>query len=129
MALDYIKGHDLNQLPKGRNEIDGDNLYVNIIETNLKPREEAKFEAHDQYIDIQVPLSGSESYGVKARSLCTRPVGEMNVEQDFILFDDAVEEIASRSAGEMIVFGPDTAHAPCIGEGPIRKAVFKVKLY
>lgn len=128
MALEYIKSHDLNSLQKGRNDIDGDNLYVNIIETTLKTKEEAKFEAHDQYIDIQVPISCGESYGVKARDLCTKPVGEMNVEQDYILFDDTVEEIVSRKAGEFIVFEPDTAHAPCIGEGPVRKAVFKVKV-
>ena len=118
---------DLNTLPKGRNDIDGDNLYVNIIETSLKTKEEAGFEAHDRYIDIQVPISGGESYGVKARTLCTKPVGEMDVEKDCILFDDAVEEVVSREAGEFIVFEPDTAHAPCIGEGPIKKAVFKVK--
>jgi len=127
-ALEYIKGNDLSKLNKGRNDIDGDNLYVNIIETTLKTPQEAKFEAHDQYIDIQVPISCGESYGVKARELCTMPVGEMNVEQDYILFDDAVEEIVSREAGEMIVFEPDTAHAPCIGSGPIKKAVFKVKV-
>lgn len=127
-ALEYIKSNDLSKLNKGRNDIDGDNLYVNIIETNLKTPQEAKFEAHDQYIDIQVPISCGESYGVKARELCTQPVGEMNVEQDYILYDDAVEEIVSREAGEMIVFEPDTAHAPCIGQGPIKKAVFKVKV-
>lgn len=127
-ALEYIKSNDLSKLNKGRNDIDGDNLYVNIIETNLKTPQEAKFEAHDQYIDIQVPISCGESYGVKARELCTKPVGEMNVEQDYILYDDAVEEIVSREAGEMIVFEPDTAHAPCIGQGPIKKAVFKVKV-
>ena len=50
----------------------------------------------------------------------------MDVEKDCIMFDDAVEEVVSREAGEFIVFEPDTAHAPCIGEGPIKKAVFKV---
>ncbi|HOE94143.1 MAG TPA: YhcH/YjgK/YiaL family protein, partial [Candidatus Cryptobacteroides sp.] len=83
---------------------------------------------HDAFIDIQIPLSGPETFGVKPRSECTQPRGEMDSVKDILFFDDAIEETVTVKAGEMIVFKPDTAHAPLIGFGPIRKAIFKVSV-
>lgn len=125
-ALEYIQQNDLNALPKGRHTIDGDNLWVNIVDSVLRPQSEAKFEAHNQYIDIQIPLSAPESYGVKSRNECKQPIGEFNEADDYILFEDEITAIETRQPGEMIVFTPDDAHAPLIGDGPIHKAIFKV---
>lgn len=72
--------------------IDGENLWVNIVETELKPISLAKFEAHNKYIDIQIPLSGSEQFGVKERKACTQAFGMFDNENDYILFDDAITE-------------------------------------
>lgn len=127
-ALDFIKNTDLGTLPLGKHIIDGDNLWVNIVDSHLKTPTEATLEAHDKYIDIQIPLSCEEKFGVKPRSECTSPRGEMNTEKDIIFFDDKVEEIICKKPGEMVVFAPDTAHAPLIGEGMIHKAIFKVKV-
>jgi beta-galactosidase beta subunit len=52
----------------------------------------------------------------------------MDSVKDILFFDDAIEETVTVEAGEMIVFKPDTAHAPLIGSGPIRKAIFKVSV-
>ncbi|MCR5002814.1 MAG: YhcH/YjgK/YiaL family protein [Bacteroidales bacterium] len=127
-ALDFIKDNDLGAMPLGKHFIDGDNLWVNIVDSKLKTPTEATLEAHDKYIDIQIPLSCEEKFGVKPRSECTSPRGEMNTEKDIIFFDDKVEEIIARKPGEMVVFEPDTAHAPLIGEGMIHKAIFKVRV-
>lgn len=127
-ALEYIQQNNLNALSCGRHIIDGDNLCVNIVDSELSPSSEAKFEVHNQYIDIQIPLSAPESYGVKSRSECQQPIGEFNEDDDYILFEDEITTIATRQPGEMIVFTPDDAHAPLIGEGLIHKAIFKVKV-
>lgn len=127
-ALEYIQQNDLNALPNGRHTIDDDNLWVNIVDSVLRSQREAKFEAHNQYIDIQIPLSAPESYGVKDRSECQLSIGEFIEADDYILFDDEITTIETRQPGEMIVFTPDDAHAPLIGEGPIHKAIFKVKV-
>lgn len=126
-ACEYIRTHDLSAMRPGHYEIDGDNLYVNIVDTELKPACEARLEAHDRYIDVQIPLSCTETFGVKARKECTMPRGEMDIENDIIFFGDSIETLVNVRAGEMIVFPPDTAHAPLIGTGRIRKAIFKVK--
>lgn len=127
-ALEYIRQTDLSALTNGRHTIDGDNLWVNIVDSELRSSSEAKFEVHNQYIDIQIPLSAQESYGVKSRVKCRQPIGEFNEADDYILFDDEITIIETRQPNEMIVFTPDDAHAPLIGEGSIHKAIFKVRV-
>lgn len=126
-ALDFIKTNDLNSLPIGKHIIDGDNLWVNIVDAELREAKESKFEAHNKYIDIQLPLSASEQFGVKPRKDCKQPICEFNEADDYILYKDEIETIETVKAGEMIVFTPDSAHAPLIGKGKIHKAIFKVK--
>lgn len=127
-ALKFIEENDLNTLPTGKHVLDGDNLWVNIVDSNLKTPEQARLEAHDQYIDIQVPLSKAETFGVMPRQMCQKPVGEMDTVKDIIFFEDPVGPTVTIEAGKMITFGPETAHAPLIGEGTIHKAIFKVKV-
>lgn len=127
-ALEFIKTHDLNALPLGRTEIDGDNLWVNIEKCKMRTVVIAHLEAHKKYIDIQIPLSGEEMYGVKPVSECESPVAEYNEEKDIIFYRDNFDKIEVRQPGEMIVFTPEDAHAPLIGVGTIKKAVFKIKV-
>ena len=139
-AQEFIRSTDLNSLPAGKNVIDGENLYVNVVNTELRPAPRARFEAHDQYIDIQVPLSGPETYASMPRRKCVAQCGEYNPADDIVFFDDPVADFTNpsepapgvkfetRQPGEQIVFGPDDAHAPLIGEGKIHKVIFKVKV-
>ena len=127
-AIEYIKTTDLNALENGKHYIDGDNLFVNIMDSNMKTPEQARLEVHDRYIDIQIPLSRTETFGVKPRCECTQPDGEMNVEKDVMFFKDFTEDRFTAEIGEIVTFAPDMAHAPLIGEGVIHKAVFKVKV-
>ncbi len=126
-ALEYAKTHDLNALETGKHILDGENLFLNICDSAMKTPQQARLEVHDRYIDVQIPLSKDETFGVKARSECTQPDGEMNTEKDILFYNDPVEETVTVKAGEIIVFEPHQAHAPLIGEGTIRKAIFKVK--
>ena len=127
-TIEYINTHDLNALENGRHVLDGDNLFVNIVDGNMRSVNDARLEVHDVYIDVQVPLSKDETFGVKPRTLCEKPVGEMNTVDDIMFYDDPIEETLSVAAGEVVTFAPDMAHAPLIGEGTIHKAIFKVKV-
>lgn len=127
-ALEYIASHDLNALPSGKLVIDADNIWVVIVDSDLRTVDAARLEAHDRYIDIQVPLSGPESYGLRPRGECTRPDGAFDTENDIIFFSDPVQAVLSRNPGEPIIFYPEDAHAPLIGEGRIHKAIFKVRM-
>ena len=127
-ALQFIKDNDLGKLEAGKHLIEGEDLFVNIVDSTLKTPQEARLEVHDRYIDIQVPLSCAETYGVKPRSECTMPVGEMDPVKDILFYDDPVENTVTAQIGQAVTFAPDTAHAPLIGEGTIHKAIFKVKV-
>ena len=56
-ALEFIRNTDLNSLENGKHIIDGDNLFVNIVDSDMKTPQQARLEVHDKYIDIQIPLS------------------------------------------------------------------------
>lgn len=127
-ALEYIAKTDLNALECGKHFIDGDNLFVNIVDSNLKTREAARLEVHNEYIDIQVPLSGPETYGVKPRTECVGEDGEYNPVKDILFYTDKDWQEITVYEGEPITFDPDMGHAPLIGEGTIHKAIFKVKV-
>ena len=127
-ALRFIEETDLAALPAGKHVIDGDHLWVNIVDSPMKTTEQALYEVHDRYIDIQVPLSKDETFGVLPRAMCHQPVGEMDPGKDILFFADPVNALVKVEAGKTITFGPDTAHAPLIGEGTIHKAIFKVEV-
>ena len=127
-ALQYIADHDLSELENGKHLIDGEDLFVNIVDSQMKTPEQARLEVHNKYIDIQVPLSKAESFGVKPRKDCVEPDGEFNAEKDILFYNDKDRTTVTVQLGEAITFDPDTAHAPLIGEGTIHKAIFKVKV-
>lgn len=127
-ALKFIAENDLCALENGKHIIDGDNLFVNIVDSQLKTPEQARLEVHNVYIDIQVPLSGEESFGVKPRTEAEGPEGEFNTEKDILFYTDKSWQTITVGPGQPITFDPDTAHAPLIGEGTIHKAIFKVKV-
>ena len=59
-AIQFISTHDLNQLPLGKTVIDGDKVYINVMETSAAPLEEREYEVHKNYMDIQMDLVGVE---------------------------------------------------------------------
>ena len=127
-AIKFIEENDLSELEPGKHLIDGEHLFVNIVDSKMKTPEQARLEVHDKYIDIQVPLSKAESFGVKPRKDCMEPDGEFNAEKDILFYKDKDWTTITVKVGEAITFDPDTAHAPLIGEGEIHKAIFKVEV-
>lgn len=61
-AIHYIKEHSLNDLKKGRNEVDGDFAFINCFEYETLPEEKTAFEAHEKYADIHMVISGEEKW-------------------------------------------------------------------
>lgn len=60
-AIDFIESHDLGALSLGRNEVDGDNVFINVMEIETKDSSDVKFEVHKKYIDIHIDLKGTEA--------------------------------------------------------------------
>lgn len=129
-AIEFLANNDLSALETGKHIINGDKLFLNICDSDLKTPQQARFEAHRKYIDIQIPLSGPESFGIMPVEKCCRQEGEFNTEKDIVFFKDAISDgtVFTAQPGQIVVFGPDDAHAPLIGQGKIHKAIFKVLL-
>lgn len=59
-AISFISTHNLNDLPLGKTCIDGDKVYINVMETQAEPLEKRQYEVHKNYLDIQMDLIGIE---------------------------------------------------------------------
>ena len=57
-AIEFLQSHDLNAMEVGKTELKGKDLVVNVAQTTPKAKEQAKLETHNEFIDIQIPLSG-----------------------------------------------------------------------
>lgn len=126
-VITFIASNDLNALETGKHAIKGDDLYVNIAVAKGKTKEEAVMETHEKMIDIQIPLSASETYGYTP--LCDLPAGEYNEEKDITKLPGvAGQTYVTCTPGMFAIFFPQDGHAPCISEeAEIKKAIFKVR--
>lgn len=125
-AFDALKGFDLENLEPGKYEIDGEEIFLNLVERGLKSPAEAKLEVHDRYIDVQVVLRGKEGFGWSERADMKQPQAPFNTEKDIQFFDDVPQTYYTLQPGQFTILLPEDAHAPLVGEGEIRKAILKV---
>ena len=128
-AVDFLKRTDLGSLAAGRHDIDGDNCFAIVNDSaELVPPCERKIEFHRRYFDIQIPLTGEETYGLA--ELDASAVGEFDTEKDIGFVGQKTVPVTLRP-GEFAVFFPEKcAHAPaCSLSVPrtIRKIVVKIK--
>ncbi len=125
-VIEFINNNDLNVLPEGKHEIKGSDLFVNIQVAKGKTPDEAVLETHNVMIDIQIPLSGAETYGYTP--LCNLPEAEYNAEKDITKIPGlAAESYVTCQPGMFAIFFPQDGHAPCIAAEPIKKVIFKIK--
>ncbi|MDH4284012.1 MAG: YhcH/YjgK/YiaL family protein [Gallionellaceae bacterium] len=125
-AFDYVRTTDLLALVPGRYPIIGEQLFVIIENAEGRAHEAARLECHRRYIDIQLVLAGGEEMGWKPLADCKQPVDPFNVGKDIQFFHDAPVSWIAVPPGHFCIFFPEDAHAPLVGSGSIRKAIFKV---
>lgn len=129
-AFAYINQADLQNTEGGKYEIDGDNLRAAFSNKTGMTAEEstAKFECHNNHIDIQLCINGLETIGWKPRSKCTSSKGEYNPDKDVSFYNDTPDMFFQLTNGQFAIFFPEDVHAPMIGEREIKKLVIKVKM-
>ncbi len=130
-AFSFLQRPDIRSLAAGTYALDGDRVYVMIQEADLKDWDEAKWESHFRYADIQMPLIGRETIGLaptKGAAVVTPcPEGK-----DVQFLDCPDGRRFTLENGEMMILFPQDAHKPCVApsenERHVRKAVAKVLL-
>ncbi len=125
-AFDYLKNTNLSQLEAGKVILVEDALIVNINDTRLKNKPDAKLEVHNKYIDIQVPVSVDETFGWKDRSACSDVLHPFDTEKDVEFYNDTPTKYFTLQPSEFVIFFPEDGHAPCVGEGDIKKIIIKI---
>lgn len=110
-----------------RTHLEGEKLILIQSIDKAKAKENAFLEAHNRYIDIQICLEGNETMGWRNRSDCKTPKAPFDKEKDIIFYDDQPINYINVPAGSFAIFFPEDCHAPLIGEGSIKKIIFKVE--
>lgn len=127
-AFEYLKSLDYNNLELGKKELNGKDLIINIIDTKLKLVDDAKVEVHNNFADIQLPVSKNETYGWVDRANLKNEREAFNTEKDIQFFTDKATSFVTIQPRDFIIFFPHDGHAPGIGTGDIRKIVVKVRV-
>ncbi len=115
----------------GKHELSG-NDYANVETYTTKNLEDAKYDAHNNSIDIQILLSGKEKIYYRNRK-------NLNIytpyspERDIVFYSDEVKEDYIMLNGfNFVMLFPHEAHAPQVKAGEnteeVLKAVLKIRI-
>ena len=124
--INYIKSLDFEVIEDGRLEF-SDGIWANLQTYTTK--EDALFEAHRKYIDIQYMVSGQEKIGVCDYTKCKINIpydSEKDIE--FLDYENDFEYI-NMTPKDFLVLFPKDAHKPSISiseKVEVRKLVVKV---
>lgn len=128
-ALDFLKNMDVDSLTVGKFEIDGSNVFYMVQEYETLPHGECKYETHNNYIDIQLLVSGNEVIR------CTPEVTPelmtaYNPDKDVELFYIGEGYDFTLKAGNFVLLMTGELHAPKLmadKQEAVRKVVVKIK--
>ena len=125
----YAKEHDLASYEKGSHAIDGDRLFVNIVEYTTTIPEKRFWEAHKNYLDIHVMIHGTEQ--IDLNFIQNMDVKEFVEKDDFLPMDGEKYSSVILRDGDFLICYPSDGHRTAVAvNGPetIRKAIFKVRV-
>lgn len=126
-GFEWLKSQDLANIEPKKYIIDGDAVWANVQEYETK--DDAKYETHRKYIDIQYMIKGREFVGVTDKSNCVA-CEEYNPEIDLEFMDINIkEEYQILNEGDFLVFYPTDAHKPSISPDEklkVKKVIVKV---
>lgn len=126
-AIDYLMTVDINTLPLGKTEINGDRVFLQVMEARTHELTDESYEVHRDYMDIQIDIDGCEVIETALNGVT--PIGEYR--------PDFQKAAACAGAGGRCVMGPGRfilcmageAHGPggCLEQPEdIKKCVVKV---
>lgn len=128
-AFNFLANPACETLPNGRHDIDGDEVYAVVFRGKGREWDGACMEVHENYIDIQFMLFGTDRMGWKSRGDCeTRAEDEDKPEDDAYFYKDGPDTWFEVRPGQFTIFFPLDAHLPTTGEGHMHKIIVKVKV-
>lgn len=128
-AIRHALENDLSQLKLGRNEIDGNETFVNVFAYETIPQEKAIWEGHANYGDLQIMLQGHEKIGIS--NAADLKVIVHNETDDFIGYEGPVQQWVHMDVGSVLIVFPEDVHLVKVMDGDVsnaRRIVYKFKL-
>lgn len=126
-VLRFINQTDLDSLEPGRIEILGNDVFVNVNRQDALTRQDARIEAHKEYIDIQIPISCNEEMGFSSAAYLGAPSVPYSTEKDVEFYPGACNTYLNVRKGMFTVFFPGEGHAPGITSNGILKLIVKIR--
>ncbi|HHV7346579.1 TPA: YhcH/YjgK/YiaL family protein [Enterobacter ludwigii] len=131
-ALDFLRTTDFTALAPGVVNIDGRNIFAQVLDLTTQTWDENRPEVHRRYLDIQFLAWGEEKIGV-AIDTGNNEISESLLEQRDIIFyhGSENESFIEMTPGTYAIFFPQDVHRPaCIKNkaSAIRKIVVKVAI-
>ena len=123
-AIRRLDGLDLSTLTPGRNEVDGDAVFINRLDYTTIPESEAAWEGHARYGDIHIMISGEERIGVSQS-------GELKQTVYNLGFEGPVSTWFSMGKGDVRIVFPEDIHMCKVQKDcpiPVSRAVVKFKV-
>lgn len=125
-AIEFLKSTDLNAHELGKVVLKEGELFVNFAAARPKTKDDAKIETHNNFIDIQIPLTGTELMGYMPRTDLTE--AEYNAEKDVTFYPGHATDYLTVKPGMFAIFFPEDAHAPGVTEVELKKVIVKVRV-
>ena len=128
-ALEIIEDLDWETVECGRYDVD-DELYYMVQEYETKYSDQARYEAHEKYVDIQYIVKGVERMEF-AETSKLKVTEKYNPEKDVkFLEEPKVIDASIVEAGDYRIFYPEDAHRPglCVNNTPskVKKILAKI---
>lgn len=128
-CFEYAKSHDLVSYEKGSHEIDGERLFVNIVEYTTTEAENRFWEAHKNYLDVHLMLNGEEQ--IDLNFIQNMDVKEFVEKDDFLPMNGEKNSSIILRNGDFLICYPCDGHRTAVmvkEPNTIKKAIFKVRI-
>lgn len=129
VLIDWLSENNPAELPCGSHQILGDKVYANVMSATTRPEQDAHYETHRRYHDLQIDLEGRESFLVaEGPTVQVEPFDDAN---DFELVDAERGIAGNLDEGRFAIFVAGEPHMPTLeypGDGaqPVKKICFKL---
>ncbi len=132
-ALECLNDEFLNTVGTESTFLEGRDLYATLNLFETQPDDDLFFEAHRNYLDIHVLLSGEERMDIAETEILCPDEAASKPENDFYAFSDRDPEHRSivLRHGDFLVAFPSDAHrvkGQVSGPSSVRKVVFKIRI-
>lgn len=129
-CVDYLFKNGGEAISCGKHQILDSDIYANVFEYDTKRFEENSWEAHKEYADLQILLTGSEKILVSCISNMKQSI--YHSESDYQECQGNAEHVIEMSPLFGLLLMPEDAHMPGVilgdGSANVKKCVFKIPI-